>query len=51
MSKRKPASGPSPRPPSARLPLPRKRGKPHGHPPKAYDRKKEKEKLRKELEP
>src|SRR5262249_45824787 len=45
---KKPPRGLSPRPPPARLPLPAKRSKPHGKPPKAYDRRKEKERLRRE---
>ena len=43
---RKRAAGPAP--PSVRLPLPRKTEKRHGEG-KKYDRRKEKEKLRKEL--
>ena len=43
---KKPAEGPAP--PSVRLPLPRKTEKRHGEG-KTYDRRKEKERLRKEI--
>ena len=46
--RRKPAPGKGSSPPSVRLPLPRKVEKRHGEG-KKYDRKKEKERLRKEL--